>query len=228
MSAKPSPSMLPLPPNSSTDAALRGSSVLPIHSGRGRPEPDTCYASVVLPYSRREPATVTERAFHPAQWQSIRNSRFRFEVPARIVRQGGECRRRRCDPTGCDFSAPNAKPGAHNPCCPSAAFPQNHRRKPDFGSFLRITQFFSTSKRARSEPGELQQRIHRRSFQPTPGQFIGRNLVPATRIFCSISETCSGLRKRVFCWRRRGGTIARWHHDTGVSAECVWRSRRSR
>ena len=82
--------------------------------------------------SRREPATVTERAFHPAQRQSIRNSRFRFEVPARIVRQGGECRRRRCDPTGCDFSTPNAKPGCPQPLLPVRSFPSNPQKKTRF------------------------------------------------------------------------------------------------
>jgi hypothetical protein len=146
MSAKPFSFKLPLQPNpyrSNSYAASRSirfaCAVWPTHSQRARRT--LCFASASnFPCSRREPATVTERAMRPALPQGLRNSRFRFEVPARIACPGGKWRRPRCDPIlGC-ASKPAAQPAAR------LRFPVKPGKNQALDSLMRISQFFCTSK----------------------------------------------------------------------------------
>ena len=73
-----------------------------------------------------------------------RNSRFRFEVPARIARQGDECRRLRMRSASVNLQPPNSRPLTSAPPVPSAN--QHYRRKWFQNSFLRIAQLIQTAK----------------------------------------------------------------------------------
>jgi len=150
MSAKPSPSNFPDPFRTS-----RSNRTAPTHARRteafassapGRLTPrrrarrTLCFASASkLPCFRREPATVTERAMRPALPQGCRNSRFRFEVPARIACQGDKCRRPRCDQL----------PGCANTPAQLAArlrFPLKPGENQALDSLMRISQVAFASK----------------------------------------------------------------------------------
>jgi hypothetical protein len=153
MSAKPSPSNLPgpsQPARSNSRAARTGIRFVCacrlIHSQRARRT--LCFASASRTSLLQTRTYDGDRACHaPRVPAGLRNSRFRFEVPARIARPGGKCRRPRCDQfPGC---APKsaAQPAAH------LRFHLNPSRNQALDSFLRISQFVCTSKLIQARTG---------------------------------------------------------------------------